>query len=178
MFRLCYIGLAISMGVTANPAQADELFVGVAGHQVVTPIAKNREKEGVDVQLGYRWDKADGLAFIGSPSPYILASINIDDGTSFAAAGLSWKFGTKFYVRPGIGVAIHDGPELEFASDGSQTQLGSRVLFQPELSVGVRLTDRIDVEASWLHLSHAKIFSRVQNTGIDSIGARIVVKLP
>ena len=134
--------------------------------------------EGVDFQIGYRGERIEGLSFIGKPSPYILASVNSSGDTSFAAVGLSWKFGEKAYLRPGIGIAIHDGPKLAFAPDGSQTQLGSRVLFEPELSIGVKLSDRIDLEASWVHLSHAQIFSSVQNPGIDSIGLRLVVKLP
>ena len=107
-----------------------------------------------------------------------LGSINSAGDTSFAVAGLSWKIGDRVYARPGIGIAIHDGPSLEFAPDGSQTQLGSRVLFAPELSVGIKLSEKVDLEASWVHLSHARIFSSVQNPGLDSIGMRLVVKLP
>lgn len=174
--------ISITAGLAAlsfsDPAQADELYGGLAAHQVATIIAVDSSQEGVDLQLGYRGDRIEGLSFIGKPSPYILASINLSGDTSFAAAGLSWKFGDKVYVRPGIGIAVHDGPELRFAPDGSQTQLGSRILFEPELSVGVRLSDKADLEATWVHLSHAGIFSSVQNPGLDIIGARLVIKLP
>lgn len=54
--------------------------------------------------------------------------------------------------------------------------LGSRILFEPELGIGLRLTPRITVEASWVHLSHATLFSR-QNPGIDNIGARVSLVL-
>ena len=179
MNKLSLHAAVILVGLSCSqPAIADEIFTGVSAHQVITPLAeKNAVQEGVDLQLGYRGDRIDALSFIGKPSPYLLGSINVNGGTSFAAVGLSWKFGDKIYVRPGIGIAIHDGPELRFAPDGSQTQLGSRVLFEPELSLGVRLTDQIDLEASWVHLSHGRIFSRVQNPGVDTIGARLVFKL-
>lgn len=161
-----------------QPARAEALFGGFAAHQVVTVIAVESSEKGVDFQAGYRGDPMEALSVIGSPSPYLLASINLSGDTSFAAAGLSWKFGDRFYLRPGIGIAIHDGPELRFAADGSQTQLGSRVLFEPELSIGVRLSSRVDLEASWVHLSHAGLFNRAQNPGLDIIGARLVLTLP
>tara|TARA_R110000824_G_scaffold100412_3_gene238783 strand:+ start:309 stop:848 length:540 start_codon:yes stop_codon:yes gene_type:complete len=167
------IGLTVS-----QPAYADELYGGFAAHQVVTIIAVDSNQEGVDFQAGYRGDRIEALSALGAPSPYLLASINLSGDTSFAAAGLSWKFGDKIYLRPGIGIAIHDGPELQFAPDGSQRQLGSRVLFEPELSIGVRLSEKVDIEATWVHLSHAGIFSRVQNPGLDIIGVRLVLELP
>lgn len=170
--------LATTAIIWASPAQADEIFGGVGSQDIITPLAQDSGAEGVDFQLGYRGDPIEGLSFIASPSPYILASVNSAGDTSFAAVGLSWKFGKKIYLRPGIGIAIHDGPKLAFAPDGSQTQLGSRVLFEPEISVGVQISKRVDLEASWVHLSHARIFSSVQNPGIDSIGMRLVVKLP
>lgn len=168
-----FLGLAL-----APPAHADEIYGGFAAHQVVTIIAVDSDADSVDLQAGYRGDRIEALSAIGKPSPYLLASVNLSGNTSFAAAGLSWKFGDRIYVRPGIGIAIHDGPRLEFAPDGSQRQLGSRVLFEPELSVGARLSENVDLEATWVHLSHAGIFSRDQNPGLDIIGARLVFTLP
>ena len=177
MTRALLIAGLAAMAI-ACPAKADELFVGVASQDIATPLAMDTGAEGADFQLGYRGDQIEALSFIGKPSPYILASLNSAGDTSFAAAGLSWKFGGKFYARPGIGMAIHDGPQLAFAPDGSQTQLGSRVLFAPELALGIRLSENADIEASWVHLSHGRIFSSVQNPGLDSIGLRLVVRLP
>ena len=162
----------------ASPAKADELFAGIASQDIATPVAMDTGAEGVDFQLGYRGNRIEALSFIGKPSPYILASLNSAGDTSFGVAGLSWKIGDKIYARPGIGIAIHDGPKLAIAADGSQTQLGSRVLFAPELALGMRLSDNVDVEASFLHLSHARIFNSVQNPGLDSIGLRLVIRLP
>ncbi len=159
-------------------AAAQEIFVGVAAHEVDTPLSMQIDEEGVDFQLGYRGKRIEALAAIGAPSPYIFASVNSAGDTSLVAAGLSWKIGNTFYLRPGIGLAIHDGPSLRFAPDGSQTQLGSRILFEPELAIGVQLSERIDLEASWVHVSHAQLFNDGQNPGLDIIGARLVIKLP
>lgn len=160
-----------------QPAAAQEIFVGLAAHEVDTPLSFRIGEQGVDVQAGYRGKRLEALSVIGAPSPYIFASVNSDGDTSFVAAGLSWKIGDKFYLRPGIGLAIHDGPSLRFAADGSQTQLGSRILFEPELAIGVQLSERIDLEASWVHVSHARLFNSNQNPGLDIIGARLVIKL-
>jgi hypothetical protein len=46
------------------------------------------------------------------------------------------------------------------------------VLFEPELGIGAQVTDRLSVEASWVHMSHARLFSR-QNPGIDNLGVRL-----
>jgi lipid A 3-O-deacylase len=161
-----------------QPAVAQEIFVGVAAHEVDTPLSMDIGEDGVDFQAGFRGKRIDALSAIGAPSPYIFASINSAGDTSLIAAGLSWKIGTKFYLRPGIGLAVHNGPSLRFAADGSQTQLGSRILFEPELAIGVQLSERIDLEASWVHVSHAQLFNGNQNPGLDIIGARLVIKLP
>jgi len=50
------------------------------------------------------------------------------------------------------------------------------VLFEPELGIGYQIRDRMSIEASWVHMSHAQIFSD-QNPGIDDIGARFSWKL-
>lgn len=161
-----------------QPVAAQEIFIGVAAHEVDTPLSFKIDEQGVDVQAGYRGKRIEALSVIGAPSPYIFASVNTAGDTSLVAAGLSWKIGNRFYLRPGIGLAIHDGPSLRFAPDGSQTQLGSRILFEPELAVGVQLSERIDLEASWVHVSHAQLFNGNQNPGLDIIGARLVIKLP
>lgn len=179
MKNIVVIGSVASACLIAmQPAHADEIFTGAGSQNIVSPLAVSTDAQGIDFQLGYRGNRIEGLSFIGKPSPHLLVSVNSAGNTSFAAVGLSWKIGDKIYVRPGIGIAIHDGPKLQFAPDGSQTQLGSRVLFEPEIAFGVALSERVDLEASWVHLSHAQIFSSVQNPGIDTIGLRLVVKLP
>lgn len=88
----------------------------------------------------------------------MIASIDISGGTSFAGAGLSWTVGKgPVYVRPAVGVVIHDWPERS-AFAGRRAALGSRVLFEPEMAVGYRLNGRISLEASWMHISQGRLF--------------------
>jgi hypothetical protein len=169
--------LAIAAGMaimTPVGARADDVFVGVYAHAVDTPFTFRTGESGADVQAGYRFERIESLSFLGKPAPYVIASLNSEGDTSFAGAGLSWKLGKgQVYARPEIGVVIHDGPSRRIASDGTHTELGSRVLFEPGLSLGLQVSPRLAVEASWIHISHARLLNSQQNPGIDMIGARL-----
>src|SRR3712207_3643283 len=91
-----------------SPATAAELFGGVLAHDVETGLTKGGFEDGADIQLGWRGERIAALSFIGSPSPYVFGSLSTAGDTNFAVAGLSWKLGDRFYVRPGLGLAIHD----------------------------------------------------------------------
>jgi hypothetical protein len=161
--------------LAATPASANEIFGGIYAHDVKTGITASGIEDGVDVQVGWRGERMRFLSAIGSPSPHVFVQANSAGDTHFAAAGISWKIGDKVYVRPGIGVAVHTGPsQVTFGDD--RIDFGSRILFEPEIGIGVRLGERASVEASWVHLSHAKLFSS-NNPGIDTIGLRFNLKL-
>ncbi|HEX8448673.1 MAG TPA: acyloxyacyl hydrolase, partial [Allosphingosinicella sp.] len=115
------------------------------------------------------------LRALGAPRPHAFVSVNSAGDTHFAAAGISWKIGGKLYLRPGIGLAVHSSPGRVVPGD-DRIDFGSRILFEPELGVGARLNERLSVEASWVHLSHAQLFGR-QNPGLDTIGVRLNLKL-
>ena len=166
-------GLAIVALAAAAPAQAGELFGGLFVHNVDTPLSLGNSPEGgIDVQLGYRGGPITGLKL----EPYVFASANTKGDTHFAAIGLSRKFGNAVYIRPGIGLAVHTGSAANRENPfNDKIEFGSRILFEPELGIGARLNERMTVEASWVHLSHATLFGR-QNPGIDNIGARLNYK--
>ena len=161
--------------LAATPASAGELFGGLYVHGVDTPLTLGGSPEGgVDVQLGFRSEPI--IRGIGV-QPYVFGALNSNGDTSYAAAGVSWKFGDRFYVRPGIGLAVHTGSSANFDNRfNDRIEFGSRILFEPELGVGARINDRMTIEASWVHLSHAT-FLGGQNPGIDNIGARLNWKL-
>ncbi len=167
---------AIALGFfAAAPGHAGEVFGGLYVHGVDTPLTLSGSPEGgVDFQLGYRGGsiiRGTGL------QPYAFGALNSQGDTSYAAAGLSWKFGDRFYVRPGLGLAIHTGSVANRDNPtNDRIEFGSRILFEPELGIGARINDRMSVEASWVHLSHATLFSG-QNPGIDNIGVRLNFKL-
>ena len=163
--------LAISLVGFATPASAGELFVGITAHDVDTPLNKGGFEQGVDVQAGWRGAKIKALKAIGSPSPYAFVSVSSEGDTNLAAIGLSWKIGDKVFLRPGIGLAVHDRSS-NVVYGPLRGDLGSRILFEPELGVGVRLGKRLTAEASWVHVSNAGLLSR-QNPGMDNIGVRV-----
>ena len=164
-FLLC-LGLAA-------PAQAGEVFGGAYVHDVDSPLTKSGIEGGADVQLGYRWDRIGRTPL----QPYVFGAVNTSGETSYAAAGLSAKFGDQIFLRPGIGVAIHNGSPRNFEDPtNGKIDFGSRILFEPELAVGFRLSDRAALEASWIHMSHAQLLSH-QNPGIDNVGLRFSWKL-
>lgn len=108
--------------------------------------------------------------------PHAFVSLNSAGNTHYAAIGISRKFGDRIYVRPGVGLAVHTGSAGKYQIAGNhQIEFGSRVLFEPELAVGTRLNERMTIEASWVHLSHAQLFAK-QNPGLDNVGLRLNYK--
>lgn len=169
--------IATLLIASAAPASAGEIFGGVYAHGVNTPLTLGGSPEGgVDFQLGYRGG-AIARPFGRELQPYVFGALNSRGDTSYAAAGLSLKFGDRIYFRPGLGLAAHNGSARNFTDPtNDRIEFGSRILFAPEVGLGVRASDRLTIEASLVHLSHATLFGR-QNPGIDNIGVRLNWKL-
>jgi hypothetical protein len=164
---------ALSLSLVPTAASAGELFGGVHVHDVKTPLDESGIEDGVDFSLGYR----GGSLFGTRLQPYVFGALNSAGNTNYAAVGISARFGFAhgWYVRPGIGVAIHDGSAGKyFRTD--KIAFGSRVLFEPELGIGTRLNRRVSVEASWVHMSHAQLAGH-ENPGIDNLGFRVNLAL-
>lgn len=161
--------LLFALALTAAPASAGELFGGIYAHDVDTPITASGIEGGADIQLGWRGGRIGRTPL----QPYVFGALNTAGETSYVAAGLSAKLGRQVYVRPGVGIAIHNGSAKDFNDPtNGKIDFGSRVLFAPELGLGAHINDRLSVEASWVHMSHAQLFGR-QNPGIDNIGVRV-----
>jgi lipid A 3-O-deacylase len=90
-----------------------------------------------------------------------------------------WRrhFGERFYGQVGVGLAVHDGvaynSELHGRTD--TRPLGSRVLFQEEASLGLKLTPRWALEATYVHISNAHLWTKI-NPGMDDVGGRLVYR--
>ncbi len=151
----------------AAPAHAGELFGGLYSHDVDTFLTQSGFERGADVQLGWRGNRIARTPL----QPYAFVAVNTVGETNYGAVGISAKFGDRLYVRPGVGLAVHTGSAGNFQRT-DRIAFGSRILFAPELGVGAQINDRLSVEASWVHLSHAQLFGR-QNPGIDNIGVRV-----
>lgn len=192
------LGLA-ALG-NAGQARAAEAFVGVYAHDVtfigdLVGLGAAGREHGVDVHLGYRTGPIQSLGFIWNPQAHAFVSVNSQDTSHFAAVGLNWRIplGQKVYFRPGIGLAYTTGkkkhpsatdPGLSLAEQDRRASLyynriafGSKVLFEPEFALGVDLSDRLALEASYTHLSNGQIFAQGKNQGLDDAGLRLVWKL-
>lgn len=169
--KLFVTAATAALAFAAAPASAQEVFGGLFAHDVDTGLTKSGVEDGVDLELGWRGERMRFVAAVGSPSPHAYVSLNSAGDTHFASAGISWKIGGRVYVRPGIGLAVHTGSDGRFQRP-DRIAFGSRLLFAPELGLGVRLDERMSIEASWVHLSHAQLLSR-QNPGLDTIGIRL-----
>jgi hypothetical protein len=172
MKRLTIFAAAVAASI-ATPAYAGEIFGGLYAHDVKTPLDKSGIESGADVQLGWRGGRIGRTPL----QPYVFGALNTAGQTSYAAVGLSAKFGKRIYIRPGLGVAIHNGSAEKFQDPtNDEIDFGSRVLFEPELGIGAQVSDRFSIEASWVHMSHAQLFAH-QNPGIDNIGVRLNFRL-
>ena len=172
--QLCAIMGAAAMLPTA--AHAGEVFGGAYVHDVKLPTDLSGIEGGADLMLGYRGGtiaKPFGVAL----QPYAFGALNTSGETNYAAVGLAARFGLgkSVYIRPGLGIAVHDGSAGRFFRS-DKIAFGSRVLFEPELAIGTRINDRLSAEASWVHMSHAQLNGR-ENPGIDNLGVRLNLAL-
>lgn len=169
MIKVSLIALGAVLFAFPSAAVAGEIFGGIYKHNVDTPLSLGDGLEGgVDFQFGVR----GGNIIRGTKlQPHLFGALNSKGDTNYAAAGLSWKFGERFYVRPGVGIAIHDGATDKF-NRADRIAFGSRLLAELELGVGTRISGRSSIEASWVHISHAQLFGG-QNPGIDNFGVRL-----
>jgi len=166
--RIAAVGALLAF-LAPTAASAGEIFGGLYVHDVDTPLSIGGVEGGADVQLGWRGGRIGKTPF----QPYVFGALNTAGKTHYAAAGISARFGKSIYVRPGLGIAVHTGSAENFQDlTNDKTDFGSRILFEPELGIGAQLNDRLSLEASWVHMSHAQLFGH-QNPGMDNLGVRL-----
>ena len=77
---------------------------------------------------------------------------------------MSRKFNLgALYVRPGIGLVVHNAPSLRSnPATGLRTDLGSRVLFEPEIALGLNVAPRVSVDLQFFSgAAHARVESHI-----------------
>lgn len=101
--------------------------------------------------------------------PYVFGLVNLSGNTSFVGVGTSCKAELcPLYLRPKVGAVVHDAPSLRVDPETKlRTDLGSRMLFGLEIRLGVDLDDSWSIQASWGHVSNARMFDSQKNSGID-----------
>jgi len=189
MARAALMAMAAAL-TAAGPSAAGEAFAGVYAHDVDDGISYGKFEHGAQIVAGVRTTSLDELAFLGKPRVHLLAGVNTAGGVDYVASGLAWRFNLakRVYIQPGIGLAIHDN-RVAFPSPDepgitpaerlkrlndfkTKLDLGSRVLFEPELSLGWKATERLSMELSWIHLSHARLAGHY-NPGVADVGLRL-----
>jgi hypothetical protein len=171
--------MGVCFAAACQPAWAGEAFVGAFQHAADVHISSPNDGErGLDLELGYRTGSL-GWRFLGRPRAYGLLSKNLSGNTNFASAGLLWRrdFTSHLYGQIGFGLAIHDGAVTRADADGDPHKIvfGSRVLFQPELGLGWRLSRRSAIEISYVHISNGTLWTKV-NPGMDDVGLRFACR--
>jgi hypothetical protein len=193
MARATWAAMAMAGALAAGRAAAGEVFAGVYAHDVDDAISYGKFEHGAQIVAGARTTALDELAFLGRPRVHLLAGVNTAGGVDYIAGGLAWRFNLAktVYIQPGVGIAIHDNrvgfpspdepgispqERLKRLNDfQTKLDLGSRVLFEPELSVGWKATERLSLELSWIHLSHARLAGHY-NPGVADVGLRLTYR--
>lgn len=200
--RASLIGAAAAVFVAAAaPAHAGEVFAGLFAHDVefigdTLGVGAAGKEDGVDLHLGYRTGKLEALRFLGRPKAYAMLSLNSENTSNFGGVGLGWTIdlGERFYLQPGLGLVYTDGEDElpDFREPGItlaeaqrraalrdvRIEFGSKLLFEPELAIGYRFTDRFAAELAYTHISNGRIIGDSdQNEGMDDVGVRLVYTL-
>jgi lipid A 3-O-deacylase len=186
----------VAVGVFRHGANFHPLGSQLVFHLPSLPagsVYDGEEENGTtDVELMVR---SAPLRVLLKPRLTAKAQISTAGRTSFASLGAEWRqhvLQGRLYGQVGIGVTLIDGyrftpdpfaPGLTRAEAQDRydiylrrTSFGSKVLFNPNASLGARLSSRWAVELAWEHYSHRQLFSE-QNPGIDNLGVRLVLAL-
>lgn len=147
-----------------------EWRAGVLAHNK-GPIASETE-DGPDINLAYHHLlKAYSWAGIYAHGG---AVINLADGTSYVYTGLNTQhfFGeSRVFFEIGGGLAVHDG-DLEKKSP-DRREMGSRVLFHLESSLGYNFNNGMSLSFFFDHISNGSILNNDDNRGLDTYGLRL-----
>lgn len=153
-----------------------ELRLGVLAHNV-GPIASKTE-EGVDLNVEVLFAVPDLFNTIGEPRPFVGASVNIGDDTSFLYGGLMWDFDftNDIFASLGLGMAVHNGNDGRETDSEGRRALGCSWLFRESVELGYRISDDVAIAAFLDHVSHGGLCSS-RNRGMDNTGVRLHYKL-
>src|SRR5262245_31624115 len=195
MMRACCVLICAAAMTLAAPASArvvDEVRVGVAAHNVHfssggSGNSRQSDEKGPDLELEIVSSQAH-LGFLGKPRPYAMLSANLNGDTSYAAAGLlwRWRFSQHWTLEPSLGLAVHDGATHNpYAPDDPRAEayarehqlLGTRVLFRETLALDRQLGDRHAIGLVIEHLSNGgAVFGHDDNESLNEIALRYTLR--
>jgi hypothetical protein len=185
------VGAAMCAALAAGAARADEAVLGVYAHDLNTFISSRSRETGADIEVAYRTAPFDALRAIGRPMVVAEYFSNTAGRTSFGSVSFTWRrywLHERLYGQIGFGAAVHDrydtipdpyAPGLTPEEAQRRLEiyqnfkaLGTRVLFDDQLALGWRFSQRFALEASWAHISNAGLGK--PNPGLDDFGAALV----
>lgn len=168
------VAFVAALFVFSAPAMAsdgliDELRVGIYDHNS-NLTASRHETNDPDINLEVLFRSPQWLQWMAKPRINIGANINTGNGTSSLYSGLVWNydFSQAFFIEGGFGAAIHDGETN--VQTATQLDLGCRVLFHENVSLGYRLNANSSVMLTMDHMSNAGLCN--PNPGMTDIGVR------
>lgn len=180
--------MAVAGLIAPAHAKVDEIRIGVVHNLRLDhgEIVDGKE-EGENIEIEIVSSSPDFLNFIGSPRPYLMGSINTDDGVSFGGVGLLWRweFADGWAFEPGFGYIVHDG-EIDnlfppgtpaaVAFEADHQLLGSRDLFRTSLALEREFGERFAGQLYWEHMSHGQVLDEGRNQGLDYVGIRFLYR--
>ncbi|HEY4345237.1 MAG TPA: acyloxyacyl hydrolase [Parvibaculum sp.] len=161
--------IGMNVPAMAGDGLVDEVRLGVYDHDS-NLFASRHETSDPDINAEILFKGPTWLEWMASPRINLGANINTGNGTSIAYTGLTWtyNFAEAWFVEGSFGGAIHDGETDHQTS--SQLDLGCRVMFHENASVGYRVTANSSVMLTVDHMSNASLCS--PNPGLTDIGLR------
>lgn len=183
--------LLVAFAGLAAPAMArvEELRIGGVGNirSDHGDIVEGKH-EGENVEIDIVSSSPDFLNIIGSPRPYLMASVATEgDGVNFGGVGVYWRweFADGWAFEPGFGYVVHDGeidnphapgtPEAA-AFEADNQLLGSRDLFRTSFALEREFGERLAVQLYWEHMSHGQVLDAGRNQGLDYVGMRFLYR--
>ena len=153
MIKKTAAALAMTALFSAPQALAGEAMLGIYQHDIMDGISHGGHFEhGKDIVIGVRTASLDELGIGGA-----IHTGSVDLPSPFDA---------------GLSPAVQQARLRDWQT---KLDLGSRVLFEPEFSLGWKATDRMSFEVSWIHMSHGQL-AGPQNPGLGDFGFRAVYR--
>lgn len=161
--------VGVSLPAQAGDGIVDEVRLGIYDHNT-NLFGTRHETDNPDINAEILFKSPSWLAWAASPRINLGTNINTGNGTSIAYTGLTWTydFAPAWFVEGSFGGAIHNGETSKQTS--SKLNLGCRVMFHENASLGYRITDNSSLMLTVDHMSSASLCS--PNPGLTDIGLR------
>ncbi|MDO8288155.1 MAG: acyloxyacyl hydrolase [Parvibaculum sp.] len=169
-FVLCAPAFAADEGEAGKGGFINEIRMGLYDHNTDL-MGSRHETSKPDVNLEVLFNGPSWLQWMAEPRIHLGTNLNTGSGTSSAYTGLVWDFNLtdSLFIEGSFGAAIHDGKTDR--ETPNNLDLGCRVLFHENASIGYRITPNTSVMVSVDHMSSAALCN--PNPGLTDVGVRL-----